>query len=317
MPQRSLHGIVPALVTPFRPDARIDYSAWQIIIDRQIAAGVDGLFAGGSSGEFYALGFEERQILLRFARQAVAGRVPLYGNVGAISTSETIRLAQAAEADGVNVLVVVTPYYIHPTQDELAEHFIEICHSVRLPVLAYNFPMHGGVELAAETLARIAARAENLAGIKDSSGRLSQTLAYAACFPARPLAVFAASEATILDALRRGCAGSVTACANVAPRLFVDLYAAFRAGRQAEAERLQQLANTLHATVGLHTFPSTIKEGMRLAGLPAGVCRRPIGPVPAEAGRLIAAAVAELQREGYIDEPSGRPTEPVSSPARA
>lgn len=316
MPQ-SLHGIVPALVTPFRPDARIDYGVWQAIIDGQIAAGVDGLFFAGSSGEFYALDFEERQILLRFARQAVAGRVPLYGNVGAISTRETIRLAQAAEADGVDVLVVVTPYYIQPSQDELAEHYIEICHSVRLPVLAYNFPQHGGVEMAADTLARIAASAENLAGIKDSSGRLEQTLAYGACSPARPLAVFAASEATILDALRGGCAGSVTACANIAPRLFVDLYSAFRAGRQAEAERLQALATALHATVGLHTFPSTIKHAMRLAGLPAGICRSPVGPVPPQAARQIAEAITKLQTEGYIDEPSGRPTEPVSSPARA
>ncbi len=317
MPNRPLAGIVPALVTPFRPDERIDYGAWQALIDAHLAAGVNGFFAGGSSGEFYALDAEERRVTLRFCRQAAAGRVPVFGNIGAITTRETIRLAQAAQADGIEVLVVVTPYYLRPTQDELAEHYLEICRAVRAPVLAYNFPHHGGVELLPETLGRVAARAENLVGIKDSSGRLEQTLAYRTCAPDRELAVFMGNEPLLLEALRRGCAGSVAAYANVAPRLFTDLYRAFREGRAAEADRLQGMVTALAATVSLHTFPSVIKEAMRCAGRPAGPCRRPIGPVPPDAAEQIRAAVAALNQEGYIDEPAGGRAEPVSAPARA
>src|SRR6202035_1614580 len=111
----AFHGVVPALVTPFQDDERIDYSAWQTIIDTLIAAGVDGLFAAGSQGESYALGLEERIVALRFCKQAVAGRVTLYGNVGCITTRDTVQLAQQAEAIGIDAIVVVTPYYIQPS----------------------------------------------------------------------------------------------------------------------------------------------------------------------------------------------------------
>jgi 4-hydroxy-tetrahydrodipicolinate synthase len=308
---------VPALVTPFRPDQRIDFGLWQKIIDAHIAAGVKGLFCGGSSGEFYSLDTEERQVSLRFCRQAAAGRVPLFGNVGCITTRQTVKLAQIAEAEGVDVLVVVTPYYLKPSQDELAEHYIEVCRAVRGPVLAYNFPQHGGVEILPETLGRIAARCENLVGVKDSGGNLEQTVAYRTCAPEREMAVFVGPEKLILACLEQGCAGTVTAFANVAPRLFTDLYAAFHAGNRTEAARLQGIVDELSATVTLHTFPGVIKEAMELAGLPGGQCRRPIGPMQQEARTRLAAAIAKLRQEGYSHEPVGRRTEPVSTPARA
>jgi len=291
---------VPALITPFHPDERIDCSTWQGLIDRMVGAGVDGLFVGGSSGEFYALDPEERAVTLRFCVQATAGRVPLFANVGCITTAETVRLAVTAQGMGVDVIVVITPYYVKPTQDELADHYIDVCHAVRLPVLAYNFPQHGGVELAPETLGRIAARCENMMGLKDSSGVLEQSVAYRTCAPGRELAVFIGPEGILLDAWQRGCHGAVTACANIAPRLFVDLYRAFRDGRIDEARRLQGFAAELGDAVGLHTFPSILKQAVRLAGFPAGHCRRPIGPIPEPALRKLAAVVDHLKKEGCL-----------------
>jgi 4-hydroxy-tetrahydrodipicolinate synthase len=293
----TLHGIVAALVTPFLPDERLDCGSWQKLIDRMISAGADGVFTGGSSGEFYALDPEERLVALRFCVQAVAHRVPLYANVGAITTSETVKLARAAEDMGVDVAVVVTPYYVKPTQDELAEHYAEVCRAVRIPVLAYNFPQHGGAELLPETLGRVAARCENLAGLKDSSGNLEQSVAYRTCAPGREMAVFIGPEAILLDAWQRGCAGSVTACANITPRLFVDLYRSFREGRIEEARRLQELAASLGEAVGLHTFPGAIKEAMEICGAGVGVCRKPIGPMPEEARRKLAGVLEHLKSE--------------------
>jgi 4-hydroxy-tetrahydrodipicolinate synthase len=293
----TLQGIVPALVTPFRADEHIDCGLWQKLIDRMIAAGVDGVFTGGSSGEFYALDREERLVALRFCMQAVARRVPLYANVGAITTAETIRLAQAAESIGVDVIVVITPYYLKPTQDELVEHYTEVCRAVRVPVLAYNFPQHGGVELLPETLGRIAARCENLAGLKDSSGVLEQSVAYRTCAPGRELAVFIGPEAILLDAWQRGCAGSVTACANIAPRLFVDLYRHFHEGRMEEARRLQALAASLGTAVGWHTFPGVIKEALEILGVGVGACRRPIGPMPDDVRRQLAGVLEHIKSD--------------------
>ncbi|MBZ5622471.1 MAG: dihydrodipicolinate synthase family protein [Acidobacteriia bacterium] len=300
MPKPSLQGIVPALVTPFREDELIDYDAWQAIIDALIGAGVDGLFVGGSSGEFCSLEMDERRVSMRFCRQAVRGRVPLYGNVGCVTTRDTVKLARHAEEVGVDVVVVVTPYYLRPSPQELAEHYIEVCQAVRLPVLGYNFPQHGGVGICPETVAQVGARCENLAGMKDSSGRLELALAYRNCVPGRELAVFVGPEKLILPALEQGCAGAVTGCANFAPRLLVALYQAFREGNRAEAGRLDALAGELDEVSGLHTFPSVIKEAMKMLGLPAGVCRRPVGTMPPNARQKLAAVLSRAGMGAHL-----------------
>ena len=299
MPEHAIAGVIPAVVTPFREDERIDFGAWQSIIDRLIGAGVNGLFAGGSSGEFFALDTQERSVSLRFCLQAAAGRVPVIGNVGSITTRDTVQLAQAAEAIGLSAIAVITPYYLKPSQDELFEHYVEVCRAVRIPVLAYNFPQHGGVELEPGTLARIGSACANLAGIKDSGGSLERAAAYLACLPERPLEVLVGPEHLTLAALDIGCSGVVSGCSNMVPRLFVELYKAYREGRRAEAERLQGLVNELAGTAGMHTFPSVLKHGMEILGFPAGRCRKPIGRVPEAVAGAVSEVLAKLAREGF------------------
>jgi 4-hydroxy-tetrahydrodipicolinate synthase len=305
------------MVTPMRANELVDFNAWQSLIETLIAAGVDGVFCGGSSGEFFALDREEREVGLRFCRQAVNGRVPVYGNVGCITTRDTVALARLAESEGVDVLVVVTPYYVKLSQDELADHYIEVCRAVRGPVLAYNYPSHGGTELAPATIGRIAESCPNLAGVKNSSGDFELSIAYRDCAPGRRLPVLVGPENLIVAGLDNGLVGSVTALANIAPRLFVELYRAYREGRRAEAERLQALVNGMCGWVLAHTFPSMLKEAMILAGRPAGGCRKPIGAIPPGARERLVAGLEELRGQGYLDEPTRRGTEPVSTPARA
>jgi 4-hydroxy-tetrahydrodipicolinate synthase len=302
MENRSPRGIVPALVTPFRSDERIDFALWQDIIDLMIASGVDGLFAAGGQGEFFSLDEEERVVTLRFCKQYVAGRVPVYGNVGCVTTRQSVRLAQAAEAEGVDYGVVITPYYLKPTADELVDHYVEICRAVRLPMLAYNIPERTGIDLSPAIVKRIAAQCENFIGLKDSSGRLDLIPELVAMGSERPFAVLIGRDHMILTALKMGCAGAVTACSNVAPRLFTDLYGAFRAGDLAKAERLQSLVDPLRQSFGLHTFPSVIKEAMAMIGFPAGPCRKPVGPMPAEAKEKLAAVLNKLREEHYLPE---------------
>lgn len=288
------------MVTPFRQDERIDYDAWQKIIDAQIAAGVDGLFACGGQGEFFSLDEEERIVALRFCRQHIAGRVPLYGNVGSVSTRSTIRFAAQAEAEGIDILVAITPYYLKPTQDELADHFSEVCRAVRIPVVAYNIPERTGVELLPETVARICDRSPNFVGLKDSGGNLDLVPEYVKAGGGRPFAVFMGRDHMILKGLDLGCVGAVTACANVAPRLFVDLYRAWQDGNRAEAIRLQALVDPLRQAFALHTFPSVVKTAMEMAGMPAGPCRRPVGPMSEVARGQLAAVLLELEHAGYL-----------------
>ena len=302
MPVQQPQGIVTALVTPFRDDdERIDFSAWQRIIDFQIESGVDGLLATGGQGEFYSLDRQERIVALRFCRQAAGERVTLYGNVGAISTRETIDLAQKAEFEGIiDYAVVITPYYLRPSADELVQHYFDVCRAVRLPVLAYNIPERTGVDLTPADALRIAQLCPNFIGIKDSSGRIDQIPQLAAIGRDRPFSVFMGRDHLILNALELGASGAVTACANVAPRAFVELYKAFCAGNREEAGRLQNLVKPLRQAFALHTFPSVMKAAMEIIGLPAGSCRKPVGPMPPPARAKLVTALEALREAGYI-----------------
>lgn len=300
MPNPAPQGIVPALVTPFRTDERIDFDAWQRIIDLQIDSAIDGLLVVGGQGEFFALEEEERIVSLRFCAQYVAGRVPVYGNVGAVTTRQTARLAQHAQAEGIDYAVVITPYYLRPSADELVDHYVEVCRSVRIPVLAYNIPERTGVELMPAAIRRIAQMCPNFVGLKDSSGKLDQLPELVAIGGDQAFSVFIGRDHMILPALEKGCAGAVTACANVAPKLFVDLLRAFRRGNLAEAARLQALADPLRQAFSLHTFPSVMKEAMALCGVPAGPCRRPVGPMPEDARAKLLSVLDTLRYEQLL-----------------
>lgn len=298
----SLSGIVTALVTPFDEEERIDYGAWQIIIDTLIAAGIDGLFVAGGQGEFFSLDDQERAAVLHFCKRAVGGRVPLYGNVGCITTRASVRLARIAEDEGVDFLVVVTPFYLKPSAEELVEHYLEVCRAVRAPVLAYNIPERTGVDLIPEVVARVASACENFVGLKDSSGKLDLISKFMGAELGRRLSVFMGRDHMILPALKLGCAGAVSACSNVAPRLFVDLYRAFQAGNLKEAAELQDLVNPLRMAFGLHTFPSVIKVAMEMAGLLAGPCRKPVGPMPPQARAELSRVLDRLREANYVPE---------------
>ena len=303
MTLRSLEGIIPAVITPFGEDETIDYAAWQQIIDALIASGVHGMLIAGGQGEFFSLTEEERLVALRFARQHAGGRVPIYGNVGCVTTRATINLAQKAEAEGVEYLVVITPYYLRPNADELVEHYVQICRSVRVPVLAYNIPERTGVDLPVSATQRIAQVCDNFAGLKDSTGKLEDMPALVGIGENRPFSVFIGRDHMILAGLKLGCAGAVTACSNVAAPAFVRLYNAFRSGDLEEAARLQKLVEPLRQAFGWHTFPSVVKEAMKMSGLPAGPCRRPVGPMPEEVKGRLREVVEKLRLEDCLLRP--------------
>jgi 4-hydroxy-tetrahydrodipicolinate synthase len=166
-------------------------------------------------------------------------------------------------------------------------------------VLAYNVPERTGVELTPEILARVLAASDNFAGLKDSSGKLDVIPEYVA----NGLAVFIGRDHLILEGLKRGCAGAVAACANVAPRAFVQLYEAYCAGDLATAERLQALVEPLRRAFSLGTFPSVIKEALAMIGFKAGRCRRPVGPMPVEARYKLSEVLETLRSEGYLAAP--------------
>lgn len=291
-----MNGIIPAVITPFDAEERIDYRAFGQIIDYLIDAGVHGLFFGGGQGEFFSLTGLDRRVMMQEVATMVARRVPVYVGVGAVTTRQSIELALAAGDAAADYAVVITPYYLKPSQSELLEHYLAICRHSPAPVVAYNIPERTGVELKPQTARRLAELTDRFVGLKDSSGDLAQFQEFVDIgrHVGRPFDVFMGRDHMILQGLDMGGAGAVSACANVIPRVFVELYEAWRCGHRHLAEMLQERAKPLRMAFSMGTFPVVVKEAMKLAGLPAGDCRRPVMNLSPEERERLRAIVEEV-----------------------
>jgi 4-hydroxy-tetrahydrodipicolinate synthase len=280
-----LHGIVPAMVTPFTADEQLNESALSTLVSRLIGDGVHGVFVLGSQGEYYALDAAEKRRAIEVTVKTASGRVPVYAGTGANTTRDAIALTQMAEHAGADAVSVLTPVFITPSQDELYDHYRAIAASTRLPVLLYSNPGRTGIQISVELAARLA-RLDNVAGIKDSSGDLSTTAAFITATPST-FKVFAGRDTLVFATVLYGGAGAVAASGNVAARQLVRVYDACRAGDMVLARKAQAELAPLRAAFSLGTFPAVIKEALLMTGLDAGPCRRPVGPLSDEArGRL-------------------------------
>lgn len=290
------HGVVPAMATPFTTDYRVDEPRVRALVDDYISAGVHGLSVAGSQGEFFALSQDEHVRLLEASMKAIDGRVPLYAGTGAVTTRDAIRVTQAAEAMGADLALVITPYFAQPSQDELVEHYTAVARSVRIPVMLYNNPPRTSVNVLPTTLARCMAAADNVVGMKDSSGDLTQAIEYLLGAP-RPALLFSGRDTISLAMMMHGGQGTISPAANVFPRTQVRLYDALRRGDIAEARRLSDVFAPLRAAWAWGSFPVVIKEAMALAGRSAGPTRPPIGPLSAARRKDLEAVVAKIQLE--------------------
>jgi len=286
------HGIIPALVTPLDGRDRLNEAALRRLVRFVIDGGVHGVFATGSQGEFWAFSREEKRRIWSVVVEETAGRVPVYAGTCAVSTRETIALTRAAERAGVNAVSILTPFFVSPSQEELYEHYRAVAEATSLPVMLYTNPDRTGVALQPDTLRRLA-EIPNIVGIKDSSGDLSLTTAYAKAVPTR-FAVLMGRDTLILDGLLRGTKGAVAATANVVPALVVRIYEAFAAGDEAAARQAQEALTPLRQAFSWGTFPVVIKEALNLLGMEAGPARPPVGPLSPEKREQLAAVLRRM-----------------------
>jgi 4-hydroxy-tetrahydrodipicolinate synthase len=284
------HGVVPAMATPFADDESFDAGRARELITWYLASGVHGISVAGSQGEFFAMHHDEQVKLIETTVRTVEGRVPVYAGAGAVTTRDAVRLVQAAEAAGADLVLIITPYFVQPTQAELVEHYVAVARATRLPVMLYNNPPRTLVNVLPPTLAECMKRAENIVGIKDSSGDVTQSVEYQLTAP-RPALLFSGRDTVALSLLLHGSQGTISPASNVFPRLMVRLYEAFRTGDLAEASRISNVFAPLRAAWALGSFPVVIKEAMTIVGKSAGPTRRPIMPLSESKRRELAQVV--------------------------
>ena len=273
------HGILPAMITPMTKDYKVNIPALRKLIDYMIDGGVHGIFAIGTTGEFYALTNDEYREVLEVTVDQVAGRVPVYAGCNSIGTRQSIELTHiAAEVGGISAISVLTPYFISLTQDEIYNHFRTIAENTDLNIILYDNAPKTHMTIKPATVAKLA-DLPNVVGIKDSTGDLTNTadIIGRTTRAGKDFHVMMGRDSLIHAALCYGATGAVAAAANVAPKLCADIYNKYMAGDIKGSLEDQYNLVPLRVAFGLGSFPTVIKEALELVGIEAGPCAMPTG----------------------------------------
>jgi 2-dehydro-3-deoxy-D-pentonate aldolase len=300
-------GSIPAMVTPFDERGEIDLRATEAVVERFVAAGVDGISVLGSTGEFPHLTFDERK---RFAEETVgiaAGRVPLIVGVGSSGTREAVELARHAESVDADAVLVVSPFYWNVGEEALFEHFTAVAGAVSVPTLLYNLPLLTGINLSPSLVASVANGCPNVTGLKDTVTEYSHTVnVLREVKPTRPdFSVLAGFEDLILPSMLAGGDGTICGLFNVVPELFIGMVRSVQNGELDEAAKLHRRVLSLMTLGSFSDTPlGAIKLAMNVLGVPISpTVRGPALPAPEEARK----GIEDTLREASL--PAARETE--------
>ena len=215
-------GAGVAIVTPMKENGEVNYEAFAKLIDFQIENSTDAIIVCGTTGEASTLSHEEHLAVIKYCVEKVAGRVPVIAGTGSNCTETAIYLSQEAEKSGVDGLLVVTPYYNKATQNGLYEHFKLIADAVKVPVILYNVPSRTGCNITPETVVRLCKEVENIVGVKEASGNISQ-VAKLMHLANGGVDVYSGNDDQIVPVLSLGGKGVISVLSNVAPQQTHDI----------------------------------------------------------------------------------------------
>jgi 4-hydroxy-tetrahydrodipicolinate synthase len=291
-----LGGSITALATPFRADG-LDLEAFARLIEQQLGAGTQGVVVAGSTGEAHALDDAEFERLLRFAVERVAGRVPVLAGTGSANTRKTIAATLRARDCGVDAALVVTPYYVRPTQDGLLRHFAEVADHGGLPVVLYNVPGRTGCDMLPSTTATLA-RHGRIVGIKEARGD-AQRIGEVVALKSTQFSVLSGDDPSCLRAMLAGADGVISVASNVAPGPMRALCDAALGGDADTARAVDRALAELYEFTAVESNPIPVKWCLHLLGLGAPEPRLPLltlsAPHRARAARLIESLAAVVQ----------------------
>ncbi|MFI9200968.1 4-hydroxy-tetrahydrodipicolinate synthase [Streptomyces sp. NPDC053048] len=287
---------VCAMVTPFTPDGHLDLDGAQRLADRLVGdgGGCDGLVLNGTTGESPTTSDAEKSALIRAVVEAVGDRARITAGVGSADTRHTARLARAAEQAGAHGVLVVTPYYSKPPQEDVAEHFRTVADAVGVPVMLYDIPGRTGTRIEPETMLRLAEH-PRIAGVKDCAYDL---LGSSKVIARTGLAYYSGVEELNLPLLAVGGTGFVSTVANVAGTVLAGALDAFDRGANAEATALHQRVLPLAELMMAAGLPGTVtaKALLNALGLPGGPVRAPLRSAGEDRTRALLEAYSSLSR---------------------
>lgn len=277
-------GVIAAMVTPCSPDgATVDGNALPGYLEFLIAAGVDGLFIGGTTGEGPVLQCEEKISLFHQVVEAVAQRVGVIAHVGDVSTRQAVRLAIGAAEAGADAVAAVTPYFYHYDDEAIYDYYKAIADAVpQLPLYAYNIPQNAGNLLSSRLYGMLAATLPSFAGVKTSSPDLMLLGEYLHCDTVRRTDVFVGCDGLDLAGLVCGARGIVSGNCSAFPEPFVRLMRAITDADFPLARKIQSCIDELRKITYDGRKLAIYKEALKLRGVPVGGVRAPLRPLPAD-----------------------------------
>ena len=285
-------GTYTALVTPFL-DGEFDEAAFRSLIQEQVAAKVDGIVPCGSTGESATLSHEEHERAIKIAIDEARGRVKVIAGTGSNNTREACRLTRAAADLGADGALLISPYYNKPTQHGHVEHYKAVAAAAPdLPLVLYNIPGRTGMNMAPETVARLA-EVKNIVGIKDASGSVDQWLSMRKlCGP--DFCLLAGDDGATLPIMALGGHGVISVITNLIPARFKAMVDAAAAGDFATARDIQFAVLPLMQALFFEVNPIPVKAALAMMGKIRGELRLPLVPMTeGPAARLREALVAQ------------------------
>lgn len=264
-----------AIVTPMHENGAVNYEQFAKLLEFQIANGTDAIIVCGTTGESSTLTHEEHLEVIRYCAEKVAGRVPVIAGTGSNCTETAIYLSTEAEKSGVDGLLLVSPYYNKATQNGLYAHFKAIADSVKLPCILYNVPSRTGCNILPETVVRLCRDVENIVGVKEASGNISQ-IAHLAALAGGCVDIYSGNDDQIVPIMSLGGLGVISVLANVAPAQTHEICRTYLDGDVKESCRLQLEAMDLCNALFCEVNPIPVKKALNLMGMNAGALRRPL-----------------------------------------
>ena len=264
-----------AIITPFQKDGSVNYDKLAELIDFHCDNGTDSIIICGTTGESATLSEAEHLECIKFTIDYAKGRLPIIAGTGSNSTQTAIELSKEASEYGADGLLLVTPYYNKATQAGLAAHYTAVANEVKAPMILYNVPSRTGCNIAPETVASLVKNVDNIVGIKEASGNISQ-VAQIMNLTDGKIDLYSGNDDQIVPLMSLGGIGVISVLANVAPQYTHDICQTYLDGDVKKSAELQLRALPLINQLFCEVNPIPVKAAMNLMGMEVGGLRMPL-----------------------------------------
>lgn len=287
-------GAGVAIVTPFQANGEVNYEKFAELIEDQVKGGTDAIIVCGTTGESSTLSHEEHLAVIKYCVEKVAGRIPVVAGTGSNCTETAVYLSKEAASYGVDALLQVTPYYNKATQKGLYQHFKAVADAVDVPVILYNVPSRTGCNIEPETVVKLCTEVENIVGVKEASGNISQVAKLMSLAKGK-VDLYSGNDDQIVPLLSLGGKGVISVLSNVAPRQTHEICEKFFAGDVAGSCQEQLRAINLVKALFCEVNPIPVKMALNLMGKEVGGLRAPLTEMEPEHAKVLKQAMEEYE----------------------